>query len=113
IPALSSAFFNIGSIAVGLAGYALAPRAGYPPVAGMAVGVLFGGLLQWLVQVPAVRAAGYRWTPELSLSDPGVRRVGLLLGPATLGVAAVQVNVFANTIFASYGASWLAWINVS
>jgi putative peptidoglycan lipid II flippase len=113
LPALSSAFFNVGSMAVGISGYFLGPRMGFHPVAGMAVGVLFGGLLQWLVQVPQMRAAGYRWSPELSLTDRGVRQIGRLIGPATIGIAAVQVNVFINTIYASYGSGWLSWINVS
>ena len=113
LPALSSAFFNVGAIAVGVSGALLLPRYGIHPAIGMAVGVLVGGLLQWLVQVPQVRALGFRWRPELSLHDPGVRRVGRLVGPATLGVAAVQVNVFVNTVFASGGVSWLSWINVA
>lgn len=113
IPALSSAFFNVGSILVGVAGYMAAPSLGVHPVAAMAVGVLAGGLAQWLVQVPSLRAVGYRWKPELSLSDPGVRRIGRLIGPATLGIAAVQVNVFVNMIFASLGTGWLSWLNVA
>ena len=113
VAALSSAFFNVGSLAVGVTGYFVGPRYGVHPVVGMAVGVLAGGLLQWLVQVPAMRRAGYRWAPELSLSDPGVRQIGRLIGPATLGVAAVQVNIFVNTVLASQGAGWLSWINVS
>lgn len=113
IPALSSAFFNVGSIVVGVAGYLLAPRFGIHPVIAMAAGVLAGGLLQWLVQIPSLRAVGYRWKPELSLSDPGVRHIGRLLGPATIGIAAVQVNVFVNTVFASLGTGWLSWINVA
>ncbi len=113
LPALSSAFFNVGAIAVGVSGAVLCPRYGIHPAIGMAVGVLVGGLLQWLVQVPQVRSVGFRWRPEMSLRDPGVRRVGRLIGPATLGVAAVQVNVFVNTVFASAGAGWLSWINVA
>jgi putative peptidoglycan lipid II flippase len=113
LPALSSAFFNVASIAVGVVGYVVGPRYGFHPVVGMAAGVLAGGLLQWLVQVPQMRAVGYRWTPELSLSDPGVRRIGRLIGPATIGVAAVQINVFVNTVLASNGSGWLSWINVA
>jgi putative peptidoglycan lipid II flippase len=113
IPALSSAFFNVGSMTVGLVGYFLGPRMGFHPVAGMAVGVLFGGLLQWIIQVPQMRAVGYRWTPEVSLTDPGVRQIGRLMGPAMIGIAAVQINVFVNSIYASYGAGWVSWTNVS
>jgi putative peptidoglycan lipid II flippase len=113
VAALSSAFFNVGSLAVGVAGYFAGPRLGIHPVVGMAVGVLAGGLLQWLVQVPALRHAGFRWVPELSLSDPGVRQIGRLIGPATIGVAAVQINVLVNMVLASQGSGWFSWLNVS
>jgi putative peptidoglycan lipid II flippase len=113
IPALSSAFFNVGSMTVGLIGYFVGPSMGFHPVAGMAVGVLFGGLLQWIVQVPQMRSVGYRWTPQISVTDPDVRQIGRLIGPALLGIAAVQINVFVNSIYASFGAGWVSWTNVS
>jgi putative peptidoglycan lipid II flippase len=37
----------------------------------------------------------------LSLSDPAVRQVIGMMGPAVIGTAAVQINVFVNTNFAS------------
>jgi len=37
----------------------------------------------------------------LSLADPGVRQILRLMGPAVIGTAAVQINVFVNTNFAS------------
>jgi len=47
IPALASAFFNIGSIAGGLLlGYLAGPAIGLSPIAGMAYGVLIGGFFQ-------------------------------------------------------------------
>jgi putative peptidoglycan lipid II flippase len=36
-----------------------------------------------------------------SLADPGVRQIIRLMGPAVVGTAAVQINVFINTNFAS------------
>ena len=54
-----------------------------------------------------------KWLPDLRLRDPGTRRIAMLMGPATLGVAAVQVNVVVNSSFASLisdGAiSWLSY----
>src|SRR5262249_35735867 len=57
------------------------------------------------------------WWPklltDLRLRDPGTRRIATLMAPATLGVAAVQVNVVVNSSFASLvsdGAiSWLSY----
>jgi putative peptidoglycan lipid II flippase len=122
IPAMASTYFNAGSIACGIfASWWLAPehveavaRAlldGEPiardglaearAIFGMAYGVLAGGLLQFLCQLPALRREGFRYRPRLGLRDPGLREVAMLMGPAILGAAAVQINVFVNNNFAS------------
>ncbi len=102
MPALASAFFNVGSILTGLGcGYWLGPAAGFSPIVGMAIGTLIGGVLQYVVQWPSLRRAGLRYRPELSFADPGVRQIFRLMGPAVIGTAAVQVNVVVNSKFAS------------
>jgi putative peptidoglycan lipid II flippase len=113
IPALSSSYFNIGSIVGGVAMAALLtdPTFSRPfqsiienpveGIAGMAYGVLIGGFLQYSVQWPSLRRIGLRFRPALSLSDPGVRRILKLMGPALIGGAAVQINVLINSNFAS------------
>jgi putative peptidoglycan lipid II flippase len=130
VPASASAFFNLGSIVGGL-GFAAWLAPGYlrgvlgggapadPTLAaramtGMAIGTLTGGLLQLLVQLPSLRRIGFRYRPLLSFRDPGVRQVMRLMGPATIGAAAVQVNVFVNNNFASYlGDGPVSWLNVA
>lgn len=102
LPALASAFFNLGSIVGGLLiGFALGPLVGISPIAGMAFGTLIGGFLQLAVQWPSLRRCGVSYKPDLSLKDPGVRQILRLMGPAIIGTAAVQINVFVNTNFAS------------
>ncbi len=135
IPASASSFFNLGSIIGGLAcAYILAPEfvrgalgAGSAAsttaggsegaaraIIGMAVGTLIGGALQLAIQLPALRGVGFRYRPVFRLADPGLRRVLLLMGPATLGAAAVQVNVLVNNNFASYlGDGSVSWLNVA
>src|SRR5881296_4760432 len=130
VPAAASAFFNLGSIAGGLGctawlapgylsavlGRGPAPDAGLVTRAltGMAIGTLAGGLLQLLVQVPSLWRVGFRYRPLLALRDPGLRQVARLMGPATIGAAAVQVNVFVNNNFASYlGNGPVSWLNVA
>jgi putative peptidoglycan lipid II flippase len=133
VPAAASAFFNLGSIIGGL-GFAawLAPEfidgvlAGpgeHPPydaglaaraITGMALGTLLGGLLQLLAQVPSLAKVGFRYRPILAFRDPGVRDVMRLMAPATIGAAAVQINVFVNNNFASYlGDGPVSWLNVA
>jgi len=113
IPALSSSFFNIGSIIGGVvfAGFLADPTFAHPfravvenptvGIVGMAYGVLIGGFLQFAVQWPSLRKAGFRYRPALSFNDPGVRRILRIMGPATIGAAAVQINVLVNSNFAS------------
>jgi putative peptidoglycan lipid II flippase len=129
IPAAASTFFNLGSVVGGLAcAWWLAPEyfaalRGTVPldaaateraISGMAVGTLIGGLCQLLVQVPSLRRVGYRYRPLLSFRDPALRQVLRLMAPATIGAAAVQVNVFVNSNFASYlGDGPVSWLNVA
>ena len=113
VPAMASMFFNLGSIVVGVAGYFVAPRLGQHPTVGMAVGVLVGGVLQLLWQVPAVWKQGYRYRATLNFRDPGFQKVMRLFGPGALVAATVQVNVFINSIFASLGSGWMSWITQS
>jgi putative peptidoglycan lipid II flippase len=105
VPALASAFFNIGSIVGGLLlGFWLGPALGLSRIGGMAYGTLVGGLLQLAVQWPSLLRCGVSYRPRLSMlsiNDPGVRQIIRLMGPAIIGAAAVQVNVFVNTNFAS------------
>jgi putative peptidoglycan lipid II flippase len=128
VPAMASTFFNVGSIFGGLAAAALLtdPTFSHPitaivekpteAIVGMAYGVLIGGLLQYAVQWPSLLKAGFRYRPMLSLSDPGVRRIFRLMGPAIIGGAAVQVNVLVNTNFATNipgGSGPVSWLNYS
>ena len=102
ISALSSAFSNLTSVGSGLLlGFVIGPELGFEPITGMAFGTVLGGVVQYTCQIPSLRLTGLRFRPELVLNDPGVRQVLRLMGPAAIGAAAVQVNVFVNSIFAS------------
>ena len=90
--ALAPLFYN-GAIIVAAALFA--PHYG---VTALAVGVVTGAILHVGVQVPSLVRTGWRPTTALGLSDPGVRKVGRLMFPIALGLAAAQVNVFVDTI---------------
>ena len=113
VPALAPLFLNLGMIVVGLLLIPVFKAMGQPPILAMAVGVLAGGFLQFAVQVPALWKLGWRpaWPPQLN--HPGVRRIGFLMLPATIGLAATQLNIFVNTILASQltqgSVSWLSY----
>ena len=102
VPALSSVWFNVGSVTFGLiVGQWLGPRLGIARIEGMAYGVVFGGLLQLLFQLPSLIRLGFRYWPAVQLAHPGFRNVLRLMGPAILGNASVQINVMVNTNFAT------------
>jgi putative peptidoglycan lipid II flippase len=102
VPAMASTFFNIGSVAFGLIlGYWASPLLRISHIEGMAYGVVLGGALQLLWQIPSLRRVGFSFRPRMDWSHPGLRRIIRLMGPAILGSAAVQVNVMVNTNFAS------------
>jgi len=102
VPALSSTFFNLGSVSFGvLLGIVLGPSIGLSAIEGMAVGVVLGGLLQLVYQLPSLHRLGFRFRPTFDWADPGLKRILLLMVPAILGNAAVQINVMVNTNFAS------------
>ncbi len=111
IPACASAFFNVSSLAIGISGYYLCPLIEIHPITGMAIGVIVGGIAQFLIQVPSMYGVGFRYRPLLSLRDPRVLQVAHLIGPAVLGVAAVQVNLLTNTFFITSDSGWLTWIS--
>jgi putative peptidoglycan lipid II flippase len=111
VPAMSSAFFNLGSIIGGVSLALLLPRFGQPAIVGMAWGTLIGGLMQLLIQLPTLRKTGFRFKPQLNLRDPGLKKILWLMLPATIGLSATQINIFVNTNFASScvegSVSWL------
>lgn len=110
IPASASTFFNFFSLVIGISGYYLCKSVGMHPTTGMAVGVVVGGITQFLIQVPTMYQVGFRYKPLLSLNDKRVREVLRLIGPAILGVAGVQINQLTNTWFLTSDDEWLPWI---
>jgi putative peptidoglycan lipid II flippase len=111
VPALAPTLLNIGMVVTGLALIPVIRAAGGPPILAMAIGVVFGGVLQFVVQLPALAKLGFRPALVFPIRHPGVKRVGLLMLPATVGLAATQLNQTVSTIIASHleqgSVSWL------
>jgi putative peptidoglycan lipid II flippase len=113
VPALSPAMFNVATIVGAFALVPLMPRLGWPPIMAVALAALAGGLGQIAIQWPALHREGFRYAPVFAPRDPALRRVLLLMGPGTIGLAATQVNLFVNTLLATSqgtgAASWLTY----
>jgi putative peptidoglycan lipid II flippase len=114
-PALAPALFNVGAIAVGTWLWATGkgPRAA---AVGWSVGTLLGGAMQLAAQWPSLRSLGFRLRPVLgraALDDPGIRRIGRLMGASVIGLSATQVNILVSTIFASHEEGANTWLQMA
>ena len=110
VPALSPALFNVVAILVAVVLWAMGLSVEHV-VLGWAAGTLLGGLAQFGVQVPSLLRLGWRFRPEWAPRDPGLLRVARLMAPATVGLAAVQVNIFVSSRFASQEPGAVSWLD--
>jgi putative peptidoglycan lipid II flippase len=95
-PAFAPVLFNVGMI-VGALG--IAPHVN-PPIYGLALGVLLGGLCQLLFQLPFLRRSlsyRFRFDPR----DEGIKRLLILMLPVVIGLAVVELNLLVDSKLAS------------
>lgn len=120
VPAATPVLLNLSVIG---AAWWLSPwfaRHGVQPVLALAAGVMVGGVLQLLVQVPALMRLGLM--PHIAVSPgglkaalahDGVRRILRQMAPALLGVSVAQLSLLVNTQIASHlqagSVSWLTY----
>jgi putative peptidoglycan lipid II flippase len=97
-PALSPVMLNIMVISAAVLSMQFLSQ----PILGVAVGVVLGGMCQFLIQVPGLQKQGMRMRPEFKTTHPGVKRIGLLVLPVFLSSSVNQLNIFVTTIFASF-----------
>lgn len=98
IPALAPAMLNVVIISSVLL---LAPTM-KQPIISVAIGVALGGLIQFVFQLPSFFKNGYSLRPEYDFRHPGLKKISILILPATMGMAVAQINIFISTILASY-----------
>jgi putative peptidoglycan lipid II flippase len=97
-PALSPVMLNVMTISAVVLSMQFLSR----PIMGVAVGVVLGGLFQFLIQVPGLKKQGMMMRPEFRPTHPGVKKIGLLALPVFLSSSVNQLNIFIGTIFASF-----------
>jgi putative peptidoglycan lipid II flippase len=115
VPAMASSFFNAGSVLGGVSlGFLIDPHFGPRALVGIAVGTLFGGALQLLVQLPSLLGEGYRFSPDFHWRDSGVGAIFGLMGPSVIAASTVQINVLVNSVFASQlGNGPIFWLAIA
>ena len=74
-------------------------------IKGLVIGVLVGGILEVVLQVPPLVRYGFRFDGGFRLFHPIASRIGKLLLPRAVGTAVYQLSVLIDTVLAS-----LAWI---
>jgi putative peptidoglycan lipid II flippase len=98
VPAVTPVMLNICLI---LAMWQLMPVM-EPSSTALAVGVMIAGVLQLLIQLPALKTEGFLVMPTLDFRNSAVMRVARLMGPAVFSVSVAQINLLVNTFLASF-----------
>jgi putative peptidoglycan lipid II flippase len=65
------------------------------------IGVLVGGVLQFLIQVPLLVQKGMKFSFGISFIHPGITSVARLMVPRLFGIGIGQINLFVDTRFAT------------
>jgi len=99
ITSLAPIMYNLGIIS-GILFFV--PRIGLP---GLAWGVVLGGFLHLLIQLPILIKVGFKPKKILNISEPGFLRTLKLTIPRSIGLAATQINLVVVTAIASTLAS--------
>lgn len=107
VSSFTPVFLNVMII---LAAWFISPQMSQPEI-GLAIGVLLGGLVQFLFQIPYLIKAGVMVKPKWGWRDPGVVKIRTLMIPALFGVSVSQINLLFDTFIASFlqtgSISWL------
>ncbi len=97
-PAASPIFMNLGIIF----GATILTRYFNPPVLGLAVGVLLGGVMQLGCHFPFLGQFGFLPRFEWDPRHPAIKKILGMMAPAAYGAAVYQFNVLAGTFLASF-----------
>jgi putative peptidoglycan lipid II flippase len=113
LPGIAPAFFNICMISSMVVMPAVLLANDYPSVYALGIGVVTGGIIQGLVQLPKLVSSGYGPLWPAKIITQKSLKVFKLLGPGLIGFAATQINLLVNSILATgtvVGAvSWLSY----
>jgi putative peptidoglycan lipid II flippase len=98
LPAATPVLLNIATIlfSVGIVWHHFKDAA-----TSLAVGVLVGGVLQFLIQVPTLVQRGMKFDFGISFSHPAIRDVARLMIPRLFGIGIGQINLLIDTKFAT------------
>jgi putative peptidoglycan lipid II flippase len=97
-PSIAPIFLNISIIVSVFFFYHVLQK----PVFSLALGVLAGGIIQFFFQIPFLLKKKVTFRFNFNFRHPAIKRIGSLMIPGLIGTAVYQLNVFVDTIFASF-----------
>ena len=98
IPAFTPVLLNLCLIA---SVFFLAPYFD-EPLMGLAWGVAIAGIIQLLIQFPALLKLGLMPMPKIKRGHEGVKKITTLMIPAIFGSSVAQINLLLDTVIASF-----------
>jgi len=98
LPAATPIFLNLATI---LFTFGFVRQYFKDSATAIVVGVLVGGVLQFLIQVPQLVKKGMKFNFGISFSHPGIQNVARLMLPRLFGIGIGQINLFVDTRFAT------------
>ena len=97
LPAITPAILNICMI---MGTVIISPQLDQP-VIGLAIGVITGGFLQFVIQIPAIFRCGFKFIPSIDWKSTEALRISKLMIPAIFGLAIYELNMLVDTLLAS------------
>ncbi len=70
-------------------------------ILGVAIGVVVGAFLHFLIQIPAAAISGFQYRPIFNLKDKKIKKIFLLMVPRIFGVSSLQINAIIINAIAS------------
>ncbi|HEX3036979.1 MAG TPA: murein biosynthesis integral membrane protein MurJ, partial [Thermodesulfobacteriota bacterium] len=98
VPAFSPIIFNIVNISAVFLLYQYFDV----PIFTLAIGVIAGGALQFLIQLPFLKSRDFLFSFRKNLRHPAVKRIALLMSPQLFGLAVYNFNILVSTQYASH-----------
>ncbi len=96
VPGIAAALYNLGII-VGIV--AFVNTAG---IFAAAYGIVLGGVIFVVVQLPLVKKVGFKLKPSLSIRSPGVMEVIRLMWPRTISIGIFQIGTVLTVALVSF-----------
>lgn len=101
VPALAPVLLNVFIIAAAVAAARFLAHEPIHQVYLIAGTIVAAGVVQVLIQVPALLRKGLAFAPVWDLKHPGLGRVLRLMGPMVLAIGVIQINAFMDATIAN------------